>query len=185
MPNWKKLNPTIEGPPICNLMLSFRIKLKQIWSMPRHGGIIRKWRDIVRFLVSRGYTEISQNNTTYMVIIKNGRQPWTHRKSNEFIRSSSRAPILPPKFDYKPPLNYANAAVWQDCLFLLKMFPPVKNLESSDSAMTTAPRPPFLALIEHALTSTSLEHRGCVEVTQCSKTASTLNTSWLLLGLNT
>ena len=169
---------------ICNLMHSFSIKLKQIWSMSCHRGIIKKWHDIVWFLVSQGYTEISQNNTTYTVIIKNGRQPWTHRKSNEFIGSSSHAPILPPKFDYKPPPNHVNGAVRQDCLLLLKMFPPVKSLESSDSAMTTARRPLFLPLIEHTLTSTSLEHRERVEVTWCSKTVSTQNTSWLLLGLN-
>jgi hypothetical protein len=72
----EKSNPTIEGPPICDLMHSFNIKLLQIRTMSRHGGIIRKWCDIVRFLVSWGYTEIS-SNITYTVIIKNRWQPWT------------------------------------------------------------------------------------------------------------
>ena len=38
--------------------------------MSYHGGIIRKWRDIVQFLVSRGCTKIFQDNITYRVILK-------------------------------------------------------------------------------------------------------------------
>jgi len=66
----KNRTQQLKDPPICNLMHSFSIKLLQIWAMSCHAGVTRKWRDIVRFFISQGYTEISPN-ITYTVIVNN------------------------------------------------------------------------------------------------------------------
>ena len=63
-------------PSICDLMHSSNFKANRILRMSCHGGVIRKWRDIVRFFVSQGYTDISTYNAS-TVIVKNEYQPWT------------------------------------------------------------------------------------------------------------
>ena len=83
----EKSNPRIKRPPISNLMHSFSIKLQKIWPISCHPGIIRKWRDILQFLASWGYTKISPNDAS-MVFVKNGCHGH-HHNSKEFISYSS------------------------------------------------------------------------------------------------
>ena len=98
--------------------------------MPRHGGDMRQWCDIVQFLVSREYTEISLNNA-YNVMVKNGWQPWTSPQQQYFIGSSSFVTAFTTQTSLQPPPNHANAAVQQE-LVALSVF--IANFPSNNES---------------------------------------------------